>query len=124
MLDPPGVSRVVLHGEIAVRIVRAGAQFTCSLGDLRDGAGAGGDPLSALVEAVRKLRDRVDELRKALTHTLDADSRAQKQRLLGAVDIVASRLLGTVPETTWILGKVGIDHDVARIHEVGLTVVS
>ncbi len=117
LLDPPGVSRVVLHREIAVRIVRAGAQFACSLGDLR--TARGGDPLSALVEAVRKLRDRVDELRKALTHTLDADSRAQKQRLLGAVDIVASRLLGTVPETTWILGKVEIDHDVARVREVG-----
>jgi tetratricopeptide (TPR) repeat protein len=119
LLEAPDVPAVHLHREIKVSITRAGRGFSCALEELCISARAG-TPLAAFAAAVRRLREETDGFRRALTHTLDSAARAQKQRLLGSVDIVASRLMGEVPETTWILGKVVVAEDgVMVVREVG-----
>lgn len=119
VLEAPDVPVVHLHREIKVTITRAGKGFSCTLEELYVSARAD-TPLAAFSAAVRKLREETDRFRRALTHTLDPAARAQKQRLLGSVDIVASRLLGEVPETTWILGKVTAEQDGSMVvREVG-----
>ncbi|MEZ4299099.1 MAG: hypothetical protein R3B70_29390 [Polyangiaceae bacterium] len=118
LLDVPGERPVFLHREITVTICRAGKKHVCALGDLSV-SGRAGDPMQAYVEAIRKLRSQVDELRRAPTHTLDPDARTHKQRLLSGVDIVASGLLGSVPEATWILGKLEVEGETLRVREVG-----
>lgn len=119
LLEAPDVPVVHLHREIKVSITRAGQGFSCTLEDLCISARAA-TPIAALAAAVRKLRKETDRFRQTLTHSLDPDARVQKQRLLGGVDIVASRLMGEVPETTWILGKVVTDKDgVLVVREVG-----
>lgn len=119
LLEAPDVPAVHLHREITITITRAGRGFTCTLEDLCISSRAG-TPLAAFAAAIMKLREETDRFRRALTHTLDPAARAQKQRLLGCVDIVASRLLGDVPKTTWILGKVVADADGAMVvREVG-----
>ncbi|WP_437623176.1 tetratricopeptide repeat protein [Sorangium sp. So ce1151] len=119
LLEAPDVPTVHLHREIKVTIPRTGKGFSCTLEELYVSARAD-TPLAALAAAIRKLRDETDRFRRALTHTLDPAARAQKQRLLGSVDIVASRLLGEIPESTWILGKVIADQDGSMVvREVG-----
>ena len=118
-LEAPGVATVYLHGEIKVEIVRRGAAFACTLVELNLSARAT-HPLAAFTTAIAKLRDETDRFRRALTHTLEPDARAKKRRLLGYVDIVASRLMGEVSKSTWILGQVvSCEEDVMRVREVG-----
>ena len=120
MLQAPDVATVFLHQPITVRITRAGkTMFACVLVDLRVSSRAT-DPFRAFTLAIAKLREETDHFRRTLTHTLSPDARAHKQRLLGSVDLVASRLLGEVPETTWILGKVILGEQGAmRVREMG-----
>lgn len=119
LLEAPEVPPVHLHCAITVQIVRVGRGFACMLVELCVSARAE-DPQGAFAAAINKLRNQVDHFRRAPTHTLDPDARAQKQRLLGGVDLVASGLLGEVPETTWILGKfVAGEGGTMRVREVG-----
>lgn len=120
VLQAPDVATVFLHQPITVRIIRAGkTMFACMLVDLHVSARAP-DPLRAFTLAIARLREETDRFRRTLTHTLSPDARAHKQRLLGSVDLVASRLLGDVPETTWILGKVILGEQGAmRVREMG-----
>ncbi|XYH94231.1 hypothetical protein ACMHYB_41310 [Sorangium sp. So ce1128] len=104
-LEAPGVATVYLHREITVEIVRRGQAFACTLVELHVSARAA-DRLAAFTAAIAKLREETDRYRRALTHTLEPAARVQKRHLLGHVDIVASRLLGEVSESTWVLGKV------------------
>lgn len=71
--------------------------------------GRGAFPIEAIRDLVKRLRDETKELVRALTGTLDAETRLRKQRLLAAVDIAASRLDADTREWTWVLGDLARD---------------
>jgi hypothetical protein len=73
--------------------------------------GRGAFPIEAIRDLVKRLRDQTKELVRALTGTLDAETRLRKQRLLAAVDIAASRLDADTREWTWVLGDLARDDD-------------
>lgn len=68
--------------------------------------GRGASPHRALEALNLALRSEVGDAVRALTHQLDAQARLRKRVLLGAVDVIASRLDAASSETVWVLGDV------------------
>src|SRR5262249_29477892 len=118
VLEGPEVQTVHLHRDVEVKIVAAGQRFACTLGELCVSARAP-DRLGAFVATIKALRDQSARFRRSPTPSLAPDERAQKQRILGGVALVASRLLGEVPKETWVIGKIVQEGGAWVVREVG-----
>ena len=69
----------------------------------------GPTPLAALRAVVREAREEVAQLIRTYTHELDPSARLRKRMLLGAVDVIASRLDVQAQGDTWVFGELERD---------------
>lgn len=71
----------------------------------------GTSPLEALRVLVERLRQQTERLIRAYTADLAPDERLGKQRLLGAIDVVASRVDAPAADTMWVFGELQREED-------------
>lgn len=95
---------------LRLQIVRGGKAWSAEAPDL-DGFAQGGAPLSALGNLVRRVRQECQGLVRAYTHLLSAEDRMRKQRMLGLIDVVASRVDAPAPREWWVMGHLERDDD-------------
>lgn len=93
-----------------VRIERLPARWIASLPALQLSA-TGDFPIRALSEVVTLARTQAAELTRAHTADLPPADRLRKQRLLGAIDVVASAVDAPSRETLWVFGDLHRNDD-------------
>jgi hypothetical protein len=113
-----GVPPTVLRREVQLRLGKSDADYRVEILEL-DVEARAPTPAIAFENAVRSLREEVQKLIRALSHTLNAAERLRKGMLLGLVDPVASGLLEGVSAPVWVLGKLVQDGDALwlEVHE-------
>jgi hypothetical protein len=104
-LAVPAVEPLVFFHPQRVKVTRSGAVWIAELTDL-DTVARAASAREALMALIARVREDVTQLVAELTHTLDADTVARKQLLLGAIDIVSSHLDASSPPHVWVLGDV------------------
>lgn len=107
-MTAPQVEDIHLHRPVRIVITR-GAEFRCVSDDIPLMVARGSSSLEAFQQFMRVLRERTATLLRSLTHELELPQVREKQRLLGLVDVVASRLMAEVPESTWVFGRLESD---------------
>lgn len=101
VLDP--LAPLVFIRPQYVSIVRGGLRWSAELTSL-SAFGQGDTPAAALGDLVVQVREEVGVLVRAYTSDLDARTRLRKRTLLGAVDLLASRLGGEPASSWWVFG--------------------
>ena len=110
VLAVPGVDTLVFSYSQRLTITRAAELWVAELVDLRCNR-RGRTAKEALINLVGGVRDDAKALLSTLTHELDAQARLQKQILLGAIDVIASRLDAVALPAVWVLGNAVRDAD-------------
>ncbi len=90
--------------EVRVRRVRRRDRWTAEFVMLNLSA-QGETPVDAVSKLIATTRQTVRELVRAYTPDLQPESRFQKRRLLGQVDLVRSQLGGEPAQGAWVLGQ-------------------
>lgn len=94
---------LVFTRELLVRIEQLSADWLASVREL-EVWGRGSSPLDALAALTTCIGQEAEQLLHAFTHELDAVKRLRKRRLLGAIDVIASRLDAAGEPFTWVFG--------------------
>lgn len=71
----------------------------------------GSSPHGAMQELVERLRKEAERLVRSYTPDLSPEDRLTKQRLLGAIDVVASKVDAPTPESIWVFGDLDRDDE-------------
>ncbi|HEX4421269.1 MAG TPA: hypothetical protein VH165_25315 [Kofleriaceae bacterium] len=103
VFDLPEVAPIWFFEPQRLRISRSADFWFAELPDLHCDR-RGRSPKDALIHLVRGLREEVDQLIRAFTHSLGPETRMRKQVLLGVVDVIASRLDAPALERVWLVG--------------------
>jgi len=106
----PGNDALVFSYPQRICITGSADFWVAELVDLRCNR-RGATARDALVNLTRGVRDNAKAFLATLTHTLDAQARLQKQILLGAIDVVASRIDAPALSEVWVLGDAVRDPD-------------
>lgn len=106
ILDPD--APLVFVRSMQVRVVRGGGRWSAELPSL-DVYGDGPSPLEALRGLVATLREDAGRLLQAYTTDLAPTERLRKRRLLGAVDVLASRVEAPHLSAYWFFGTLHRD---------------
>jgi tetratricopeptide (TPR) repeat protein len=93
---------------LQLQLLRAGGRWSAEVPELACFA-EGGTPLDALRGLVTRVREDCATLVRSYTHTLPLQERMRKRLLLGAVDIVASRVDAAAPREWWMMGHLERD---------------
>jgi len=109
-LEVPGIESLWFFEPQRVRITRSMQFWVAELPDLNL-ANRGETPRAALTNLAKTLREDVTSLLCAPIHTLEPQTRLHKQILLGAIDVIMSRLDAPGPETVWLVGDLNRTHD-------------
>lgn len=110
-LAVPGHTPVIFSTEQIVKTqLIAPRAWLAELPQLRVRA-RGTSAAEALGNLVEQLRTQTAALIRAQSHTLDSSSLMAKRMLVGAVNVIASRLDAIGPEQVWVLGDLERDAD-------------
>lgn len=95
---------------LQLQVLRAGGRWSAELPELACFA-EGRTPLDALRGLFARVREDCARLVRGYTHTLSLHDRMRKRLLLGAVDVVASRVDASSPREWWVMGHLQRDEE-------------